>query len=105
MSEHGFSIYEIAGKLAGSTVSKAPERDLTADVDALLALVTPQHENGVSGQSEQPDRHAAAACEMLRLRDCLPEDVLLVIDAAYAEYVERPDYDPGWRWWMPAKIP
>ncbi len=41
MSEHGFSIYEIAGKLAGCAVKKAPETNLTTDVDAMLALVTP----------------------------------------------------------------
>ena len=32
-----------------------------------------------------------------RLRAGLPPEVLLVLDAAYAEYVERPDYDPGIR--------
>ena len=42
MSAHGFSIYEISGKLAGCTVFKAPERNLTTDVDAILALVTPR---------------------------------------------------------------
>ena len=32
---------------------------------------------------------------MARLRAGLPPEVLLVLDAAYAEYVDRPDYDPG----------
>jgi len=41
MTEHGFSIYQIAGTYAGSRVIKAPERELTADVDALLARVGP----------------------------------------------------------------
>jgi histidinol-phosphate aminotransferase len=36
--------------------------------------------------------------EVDRLRAGLPPDVLLVLDAAYAEYVDRPDYDPGTRW-------
>ena len=35
--------------------------------------------------------------EVARLRAGLPPEVLLVLDAAYAEYVERPDYDPGVR--------
>ena len=34
---------------------------------------------------------------MARLRAGLPPEVLLVIDAAYAEYVDRPDYDAGVR--------
>ena len=41
MSEHGFAIYYIAGTYAGSRVIKVPERNLTADLDAMLAAVSP----------------------------------------------------------------
>src|SRR5277367_1615302 len=40
MTRHGFSIYQIAGTYAGSTVIKTPERELVADVDAILAAVS-----------------------------------------------------------------
>src|ERR1700727_3756159 len=39
MSAHGFSMYQIAGVYAGSRVIKVPERNLTADPDAMLAAV------------------------------------------------------------------
>jgi histidinol-phosphate aminotransferase len=95
MSAHGFSIYEIAGRLAGCTVKKAAERNLTTDVEAILALVSPATRMVFIANPNNPTGTLLPAREMARLRDSLPPDVLLVIDAAYAEYVGRPDYDSG----------
>jgi histidinol-phosphate aminotransferase len=95
MSAHGFSIYEIAGKLAGCKVRKAPERNLTTDVDAILALVTPATRMVFLANPNNPTGTLVTPAEMQRLRNQLPPDVLLVIDAAYAEYVMRPDFDGG----------
>ncbi len=95
MSAHGFSIYEIAGKLAGCTVRKAPERRLTTDVDAIMALVSPATRMVFIANPNNPTGSLLGQAEMARLRRELPVDVLLVIDAAYAEYVERTDYDAG----------
>ena len=95
MSRHGFTMYEIAGTYAGSRVLKAPERDLTADVDALLAAVTPATRVLFLANPNNPTGSLLAQAEVERLRRSLPPEVLLVLDAAYAEYVERPGYDPG----------
>ena len=95
MSAHGFSIYEIAGKLAGCTVVKAPERDLTADVDAMLGLVSAATRLVFLANPNNPTGTLLPQAEMERLRAGLPDEVLLVLDGAYAEYVERADYDAG----------
>jgi histidinol-phosphate aminotransferase len=96
MSQYGFSIYEIFGTLAGSTVRKAPETDsLVADVDALLAAVTEKTRLVFLANPNNPTGSFLPMAELARLRAGLPGHVLLVIDAAYAEYVERPDYDGG----------
>ena len=95
MSEHGFSIYEIAGKIAGCTIRKAPERNLTTDVDALLRLVTPATRMVFLANPNNPTGTLVPDAEMRRLRASLPPDVLLVIDAAYAEYVDLPGFDGG----------
>jgi histidinol-phosphate aminotransferase len=95
MSAHGFLMYEIAGKLTGCAVLKAPETDLTIDVDALLALVTPATRMVFITNPSNPTGTMLTESEMQRLRAGLPEDVLLVIDAAYCEYVDREDFDPG----------
>jgi histidinol-phosphate aminotransferase len=95
MTLHGFSIYQIAGTYAGSTVIKTPERELTADVDALLAAVSGATRIVFLANPNNPTGSLLPQTEVERLRAGLPADVLLVLDAAYAEYVERPDYDPG----------
>ncbi len=97
MSEHGFSIYQIAGTYAGSTVIKAPEHNLTADVDAMLARVSPATRLVFLANPNNPTGSMLPHGEVARLRAGLPPEVLLVLDAAYAEYVERSDYDPGIR--------
>ena len=97
MSRHGFSIYEIAGTYAGCRIVKAGERDLTADVDTLLAAVSPDTRLLFLANPNNPTGSMLPTPEVERLRAGLPPDVLLVLDAAYAEYVDRPDYDPGIR--------
>ena len=97
MTEHGFSIYAIAGAYAGSRVIKTPERNLTADVDAILAAVSASTRLCFLANPNNPTGSMLPYEEVARLRAGLPQEVLLVLDAAYAEYVERPDYDPGVR--------
>ncbi len=95
MSAHGFSIYGIAAQYAGARTLKAAERNLTADVDAMLALVSPATRIVFLANPNNPTGSMLTAEEVARLRAGLPEEVLLVVDAAYAEYVERSDYEPG----------
>ena len=95
MSRHGFSIYEIAGQYAGCRIIKTAERALTADVDAMLAAVSPATRLVFLANPNNPTGSMLPEAEVSRLRAGLPPNVLLVLDAAYAEYVERADYDPG----------
>jgi histidinol-phosphate aminotransferase len=94
-TEHSFSIYEIAGRLAGCTVVKAPETGLAADVDALLARLSPRTRLVFIANPNNPTGSLVGAEDLARLRAGLPDEVLLVVDAAYAEYVQAPDYDAG----------
>ena len=95
MTAHGFSIYEIAGTYAGSTIIKVPERNLTTDVDAILRAVTPATRSVFIANPNNPTGTMIGRGEVERLRAGLPPDVLLVLDAAYAEYVDAPDYEAG----------
>lgn len=97
MSQYGFSMYEISGTSAGSRVIKAPERDMTTDVDAILAAVSSRTRLVMVANPNNPTGSLLPQGEMERLRAGLPPDVLLVIDAAYAEYVEEPGFDAGAR--------
>ena len=53
MSAHGFTIYEIAGVYAGSRVIKVPERNMCADLDAMLAAVSPAERKRLSGLGDR----------------------------------------------------
>ncbi len=94
-SEHEFLMYPIATLSAGATPVKVPETNLTANVDALLAAVTPRTKIVFVANPNNPTGTYLPAAEMRRLRDRLPQAVLLVIDAAYAEFVTRADYTSG----------
>ena len=95
MSAHGFMMYDIAGKWAGCRVIKVPEKNLTADVDGLLAAVGPRTKLLFIANPNNPTGSILPQSEMERLRAGLRDDILLVLDSAYAEYVTRPDYDAG----------
>jgi histidinol-phosphate aminotransferase len=95
MSAHGFSIYYIAGTYAGSRVIKVPERNLTTDLDTMLAAVSPATRLIFIANPNNPTGSMVAAGEIARFRAALPPEVLLVVDSAYAEYVTHPGYDAG----------
>lgn len=94
-SRHGFLMYAISAKAVGATPVHAPETNLTADVDALLAAVTPRTRIVFLANPNNPTGTYLSSAELARLHAGLPENVLLVIDAAYAEFVSRNDYDDG----------
>jgi histidinol-phosphate aminotransferase len=94
-TEHGFLVYRIAILAAGGTPVVAPERNLTADVTAILNRVTPRTRAVFIANPNNPTGTYLGADEVRLLRNALPDNVLLVLDAAYAEYVTRNDYEAG----------
>lgn len=94
-SAHGFLMYRLAALAAGAHPVAAPEHDLKADVDAILARVTSRTRLVFLANPNNPTGSYLSADELRRLHAGLPEDVLLVIDAAYAEFVSAPDYTSG----------
>jgi histidinol-phosphate aminotransferase len=95
VSRHGFLVYPIAANSAGATPVEAAERGLKVDVEALLAAVTQRTRLLLIANPSNPTGSYLTPAEVERLHAGLPEQVLLVIDAAYAEYVTEPDYDAG----------
>ena len=94
-TEHGFLVYKIAILAAGGTPVVAPETNLTADVNAILKAVTPRTKIVFLANPNNPTGTYLPFDEVKRLHAGLPPHVLLVLDAAYAEYVRRNDYAAG----------
>lgn len=94
-SQYGFLVYPIAIQSNGATAVVAPETDFLADVDAILARVTARTKIVFLANPNNPTGRYLAFSEVKRLHAGLPAGVLLVLDAAYAEYVRRNDYEAG----------
>ncbi|WP_413990088.1 histidinol-phosphate transaminase [Labrys okinawensis] len=94
-SEHGFLVYKIVTLAAGATPVAAPETNYTADVDALLAKVTDKTKLVFLANPNNPTGTYLPFDEVKRLHAGLRADILLVLDAAYAEYVRANDYESG----------
>jgi histidinol-phosphate aminotransferase len=94
-TEHGFLMYPIAARTVGATPVAVAETNLTADVDALLDAVTPSTRLVFIANPNNPTGTYLPMMALERLSRALPGHVLLVIDAAYAEYVGRDDYASG----------
>jgi histidinol-phosphate aminotransferase len=92
---HGFLVYPIATLGTGAKPVVAPEKDLTADVDAILARVNTRTRIVFLANPNNPTGTYLPFDEVKRLHRSLPGNVLLVLDAAYAEYVRRNDYESG----------
>ncbi|WP_209424393.1 histidinol-phosphate transaminase [Pararhodobacter sp. SW119] len=87
-SQYGFLMYRISAQAAGATPVAAPERDRHTDVDALLAAATERTRLVFVANPNNPTGTMIDPSEIERLADGLPDHALLVLDGAYAEYVE-----------------
>ncbi|MES2985134.1 MAG: histidinol-phosphate transaminase [Pseudomonadota bacterium] len=94
-TEHGFLMYRIYTLANGATPVSAPEKALHTDVDALLAAVTPHTKIVFLANPNNPTGTVVPFSEIRRLRAGLPEQVILGLDAAYAEYIDDGAYEDG----------
>lgn len=94
-TEHAFAIFSIYARSVGAVPIAVPERFLTTDVDAVLNAVTPATKIVFLANPNNPTGTYISAAEVMRLWKGLREDIVLVLDGAYAEFVEATDYDGG----------
>jgi histidinol-phosphate aminotransferase len=94
-TEHGFLVYRIALLAAGGVPVVAPEKNYRTDVDAILSRVTEKTKIVYLANPNNPTGSYIPFDEVKRLHAGLPSHVVLVLDAAYAEYVRRNDYESG----------
>ncbi len=90
-TEHGFGMYRISALAAGATPVEAKEDARRTDVDAILAAATPRTALVFVANPNNPTGTMIPTAEVERLAAGLPPQALLVLDGAYAEYVDRFD--------------
>lgn len=94
-TEHGFLMYKIYTLTVGATPVSVPEVDLKTSVDNILNAVNDRTKIVFIANPNNPTGSYISGGEVKRLRDGLRDDILLVLDGAYAEYVEEEDYSAG----------
>ncbi len=87
-TEHGFSMYRISTLAAGATPVEVRERERVVDVDAILAACTERTRLVFIANPANPTGTMIGGNEVARLADGLPPQAILVLDGAYADYVE-----------------
>jgi histidinol-phosphate aminotransferase len=97
MSENGFIMSNIHSIAQGAELVIAPEKKYRIDVDAMLDRVTEKTRFCTVANPNNPTGTYLSDSEMRRLHAGLPENCLLLIDNAYAEYVDQEDFESGAR--------
>jgi histidinol-phosphate aminotransferase len=94
-TQHGFLMYPIAARSVGAKPVQVPERDRTVDVDAILGAANERTRIVFLANPNNPTGTMISEVEVLRLAQGLPKNAILVLDGAYAEYVEGFDGGSG----------
>lgn len=97
ISENSFIMAEIYARSVGGEIVKCAEVDYRVDVDAMLDAVTDNTRIVYLCSPNNPTGTYTTVEEIKRLEAGLPDGVLLLLDAAYAEFVTAEDYDCGIR--------
>ena len=92
-TQHGYLFVATAAQQAGAAYLKAPEPDLAVSVDEILALVDSATRLVFVCNPGNPTGTRIPNAEIVRLREALPQDVLLIVDQAYAEFDDQ-DHEP-----------
>ncbi len=94
-AQNGFLTYKLAALQNNATPVPAPENDMQINAAAFLSKLSPKTRIVYLANPNNPTGFLMPADEVRALHAGLPENVLLVIDGAYAEYVRADDYDGG----------
>ena len=91
-SESAFYIYRLAIEESGAALVETPLRDMAFDLAALARAITRRTKVVFLGNPNNPTGTMFTASELDRFLDLVPPRVLVVLDEAYADYVDHPDY-------------
>lgn len=95
VSENSFLMTEIHARSVDACIVRCSESDCRVDIDAMLAATTERTRIVYLCSPNNPTGTYTTGSELRRLSSRLPRNVLLVIDAAYAEFADAPDYSTG----------
>ncbi len=95
VAEHAFVVYRLAVAACGGTLVEVPARRYGADLPAMAAAVTERTAIIFLANPNNPTGTWVSEPELAGFLEAVPERVWVVLDEAYAEYVEEPGYPDG----------
>lgn len=90
-----FSLYRLMGNLLGGTVVEVPLRGYTYDLEAMAARITPRTRLIVLCNPNNPTGTCLRMAEAAAFLERVPEEVVVIVDEAYREFVTDPDCFDG----------
>jgi histidinol-phosphate aminotransferase/N-methylhydantoinase B len=94
MTEYGYLFMRTLARLVGAQVDSAAEPDYRVDVDNIIGALRPDTKLVFIVNPGNPCGSLLHNDEIRRLRAALPQDVLLLVDEAYAEFVDDGFHSP-----------
>lgn len=88
VSQYCFAIYPIVAKMFGAEVITVPARDHGHDLPAMLKAITPDTRIVFVANPNNPTGTLAPREEVIKFVNDVPDDVLLVMDEAYIEFLD-----------------
>jgi histidinol-phosphate aminotransferase len=95
VSEHSFVVYPLVTKSLGAELIVIPAIDFGQDLNATRASIGDRTRVIFIANPNNPTGTWVDKQSLLSFLDAVPEEVLVVLDEAYAEYVAEPDYPNG----------
>jgi histidinol-phosphate aminotransferase len=92
VAKHSFAVYRLMAQLFGAKVVDVPDPDFVADLDGMLAAITPKTKEVFIANPNNPTGTMVFQDDIDRFMDRVPEHVMVVFDEAYYEFLdEAPD--------------
>ncbi len=98
MARQAFIVYKLIVQAVGGVATEVPLRDFTHDLEAIAGALSPRTKMVFLANPNNPTGTIYRRSEWERFLDRLPEEVLLVADEAYFEYVRDPEYPDSLRY-------
>ena len=95
VTQYSFIIYRIYSRMCGATVKFAKEENFKPSVQSILDCVNRKTKIVFLANPNNPTGTYLDRNEMLELRKKLRSDILLVVDDAYCEFIEDPNFVSG----------
>ena len=95
VSEHSFVVYPLVTKALGASLRQVPARNYGQDLEATLAAISHNTRMVFIANPNNPTGTWVDRASLTNFLDQVPDNVIVVLDEAYFEYVQEPDYPNG----------